>query len=78
MDDKGGRRGKDEKSGSKSGWWWTLAARDAECKKCGKQLLNQKIAYRYYTREILCPDCAQEESVAEMCQPSRKMQKVGS
>jgi len=40
--------------------------------------MNQKIAYRHHTREILCPDCAKEECIAEMCQPSQKMLKVGN
>lgn len=69
---------KGKKEQENKGWWWTLAARDAECKKCGKQLLNQKMAYSYWTKETLCPDCAQEASVSELCQPSRKLQKVGS
>jgi len=77
-DDKRGRRGKGRKSGSSSGWWWTLAAREAECKKCGRQLLQEKIAYRHQAREILCPECARDECVAEMCQPSRKLLRVDS
>jgi ribosomal protein S27E len=77
-DDKRGRPGKPKKQRARNGWWWTLAAREAECKGCGKQLLNQKVAYHHQTREILCPDCAQAQCVSEMCQPSRRLLKVGS
>jgi hypothetical protein len=77
-DDRRGRLDKGKKSGPGSGWWWTLAAREAECKRCGKQLLHQKMAYSYRTKETLCPDCAQEACVSELCQPSQRLLKVGS
>ncbi|HWB69052.1 MAG TPA: hypothetical protein VG518_03670 [Solirubrobacterales bacterium] len=62
-----------------NGWWWTLSAREAECKGCGKHLMAQeKIAYNHQSRKIFCPDCAQAECISEMCKPSRKLLRVGS
>ena len=68
-----------EERGARNGWWWTLSARETDCKNCGKHLLaDEKIAYHHQTRKIFCPDCAQAERVSEMCKPSRKLLTIGS
>jgi hypothetical protein len=77
-DDKRGRPERRKKREARSGWWWTLAVREAECGTCGKQLVRQKIAYHHQTKQILCPECAQAECISELCQPSRKLLEVGS
>lgn len=59
---------------ARNGWWWTLSGREVDCHSCGKHLLaREKIAYNHQTRKIFCPSCAIEESVSEMCKPSRKL-----
>ncbi|MEX2107466.1 MAG: hypothetical protein WD827_01110 [Solirubrobacterales bacterium] len=61
------------------GWWWTLSKHETNCMSCGVHLLAQeKIAYHHKKGKIFCPDCAQAKQVSEMCEPSRKLLKIGS
>jgi hypothetical protein len=65
--------------GAGKGWWWTLAARQARCAVCRTHIgLDQKIAYHHQTQVVLCPACADAERVAEKCELSRRVLKVGS
>ncbi|HEY8083079.1 MAG TPA: hypothetical protein VIE64_05920 [Solirubrobacterales bacterium] len=67
------KRGQDS-----NGWWWLPIGRSASCSDCKKGLSPpEKVAYSYPTKKIYCPDCAQKQQVAEMCKPSRKLQKDG-
>jgi hypothetical protein len=62
---------------SNSGWWWLPIGKMASCCGCEKQLSPpEKVAFNYPTKEIYCPDCAQKRQIAEMCVPSRKLQKM--
>jgi hypothetical protein len=57
-------------------WWWTLAAREADCENCQEQLLpKQKIAYHFKPTKVYCPDCAHKLSVSGLCKPSKKLRR---
>jgi hypothetical protein len=78
-DERDGPEKKASKRGahSNSGWWWLPIGRMASCHDCEKQLgPPEKVAYSYPTKKIYCPDCAQKRQIAEMCVPSRKLQKM--
>jgi predicted RNA-binding Zn-ribbon protein involved in translation (DUF1610 family) len=75
LDDKRGLDKRKKRIGN--GWWWTLAGRMGHCNSCGKRLMpRDKIAYNQGNRKIYCPNCARTECVADICKPSRKLQKM--
>ena len=59
------------------GWWWTVIDREAKCESCSRELQPpRKVAYNNGSRKVYCFDCAQKEGVADLCKPSRKLQKM--
>lgn len=62
-----------------NGWWWTLAWRKMGCQGCLKWIsLDAKIAYNHQTRQVYCPACAEREGIAEHCELSKKLRRVGT
>jgi hypothetical protein len=61
------------------GWWWTLAWRNMGCQGCLKWIaVDAKIAYNHQTKQVYCPACAEAEGIAEHCELSRRLLRVGT
>lgn len=54
-------------------WWWTILNRGSACHSCtGSLPEGSTVAYEPQERRVLCVLCADTESVAVECKPSRR------